>query len=316
MTTFLIALGTVGVLLLIAAPGFLLIRRKMVSEDCIPGLSKVLMYVSQPCLAVYTFLSADFSVQKLGDIGVFALLTIAIHALVLGGSFLLLNRRSAEQVIYRILTIGSTFGNCAFFGIPVIEALIPDVASEVILFTTVYSVIMNVLGWTVGSAIITRDRKYISLRQIFINPSMLGTLVALLLFVLHVPLAEKLPNLFSMLTIVARMATPISMLVMGMRLGTMDLRKLFTDYRIYLTIAVKQILMPLAALLLVAFLPVDLALRQTFFIICACPVASIVLNFPEILGKGQKEAANLVLLGTILSILTLPLMMLLFPLIR
>ena len=43
------------------------------------------------------------------------------------------------------------------------------------------------------------------------------------------------------------------------------------------------------------------------------PVASVVLNFAEIAGEGQKKAASLVLLGTILSIVTLPLMMLLLP---
>ena len=201
------------------------------------------------------------------------------------------------------------------FGIPVIEALIPDVASEVILFTTVYSLIMNVLGWTVGSAIITRDRRYITLRKIFVNPAMIGTLVALLLYVLRLPVAEKLPRLFSMITTTARMATPLSMLVMGMRLGTMKLGRLFSEPRIYVSVAVKQLVMPLCALLLVLFLPIDLPLRQTFFIICACPAASIVLNFSEILGRGQKEAANAVLLSTILSILTLPVMMLFFPLI-
>jgi len=42
--------------------------------------------------------------------------------------------------------------------------------------------------------------------------------------------------------------------------------------------------------------------------LAATPVASITLNFAEMLGKGQKTAANLVLLGTILSLLTLPLM--------
>jgi predicted permease len=42
----------------------------------------------------------------------------------------------------------------------------------------------------------------------------------------------------------------------------------------------------------------------------ACPVASVVLNFSEMLGQGQKTAANLVLLGTGLSAITIPLMVL------
>jgi predicted permease len=106
------------------------------------------------------------------------------------------------------------------------------------------------------------------------------------------------------------------MIVMGMRLATMKVSEMFSDYRLYLTVAVKQLLMPLIAFAIVYFLrEVDTGLRAAFYITCSCPVASIVLNYSEIVGEGQKSAANLVLLSTALSIATLPLMMLLLPLI-
>jgi len=44
---------------------------------------------------------------------------------------------------------------------------------------------------------------------------------------------------------------------------------------------------------------------------CACPVASVVQNFAELLGEGQDIAANTVLLGSICSIATLPVLALL-----
>ena len=52
-------------------------------------------------------------------------------------------------------------------------------------------------------------------------------------------------------------------------------------------------------------------IRTTTFILCACPVASIVLNFAEMLGDGQEHAADLFLLGTLGSIVTMPLILLL-----
>ena len=104
-----------------------------------------------------------------------------------------------------------------------------------------------------------------------------------------------------------------------MRLATMDIKSMFTDIRIYLTVAVKQLLMPLIAfgtvMLLLVTTSVDVSLLRVFFITCSCPAASIVLNFAEIVGEGQKNAANLVLISTLLSIVTLPVMMLLLPLI-
>lgn len=315
MSVFLIALLAVGVLLLSAVPGFLLMKKKMLSEDCIPGFSKVLLFVCQPCLAVYTFSTVPFSTQMLINIGIFAILMIFIHALMLGGAYLVL-RKKAEKAIYRIITIGTTFGNCAFFGIPIIEALLPVEASGLIVYTTVYAVVMNVLGWTVGSAIIAHDIKYMSVKKVFVNPAMIGVAAALLIYVSGIDFPTELDNMISS---AARMATPLSMIVMGMRLATMDIKSMFTDVKIYLTVAVKQLLMPLIAfgtvMLLIALTDIDRSVLKVFFITCSCPAASIVLNFAEIVGEGQKSAANLVLVSTLLSILTLPLMMLLLPII-
>lgn len=316
MDTFLVALCAVGVLLISAVPGYILVKRKMLSEECIPGFSKILLFVCQPCLAVYSFSTLEFSLENLKNIGIFALLIVAVHAIMLGGAYLILKRKSAEPV-YRIMTIATTFGNCAFFGIPVIEAMMPAEAPTLIVYTTVYAVVMNVLGWTVGSAIISHNTKYISVKKIFLNPAMIGFAVALLLYVLRFRFDGAFgAQLGSMITATARMATPLSMVVMGMRLATMKLSEMFTDWRIYLTLAVKQLIMPLVGFALVFFLKdLDLNLRRTFYITCACPVASIVMNFSEIVGEGQDSAAKLVLIGTILSIGTLPLMMLLLPLI-
>ena len=312
-TIFLTAFITVLILLAVACGGYALQRSGMLSESCIPGFSKVLLYVCQPCLAVYTFSGVEFSLEAVKELLIFAAFIIALFIIILGGAYLVLHKKCV-QPIYRILTIGTTFSNCAFFGIPIIEALLPEIASELLIFTTVFGLIMNVLGWTVGSAIIARDIRYMSVKKIFLNPATIGTFIATVIFVFGIPLA---PELSGIIETTGKMCTPLSMLIIGMRLATVDFRKMFTDVRIYLTIAVKQLLMPLVAFLLVfAFTSVDLGLRQTFFITCACPVASVVLNFAELVGDGQKEAANLVLLSTILSVLTLPLMMLLLPFIR
>lgn len=312
MSLFLITLIAVAVLLLVAVPGYVLVKRKMISEDCISGFSKVLLYVCQPCLAVYTFMDLPLSRENLINVGIFAALSVLVHAIMLGVSFLVLFKKS-KQPIYRIITLATTFANCAFFGIPIIEALMPEAAPSLIVYTTVYAVVMNLIGWTVGSAIISHDRKYITVKQIFLNPTMLGIVLALIVYLFDINFPDTVS---SVIQCTARMATPLSMIIMGMRLATMKLRDMFVDYRIYLTVAVKQFIMPLMAFgVVMLFDGVSVDLRKTLFIICACPIASVVLNFSEIIGEGQKSAANLVLVSTILSIATLPLMMLLLPLI-
>ena len=307
MSTFLITLFAVAVLLLTAVPGFILQKKKIVSEKCMSDMSKVLLYACQPCLAIYTFESAEFSVDKLRQMGIFVLLAIAIHAIMLGGSVLVLRRRFSDAA-YRVMCIGTTFTNCAFFGIPIIEALLPEAAADLVIFTTVYALVMNILGWTVGSTIISGDSKYTSLKKILVNPATIGTLSAFLIFVLPISLPTQL---MSMIIIIGRMTTPISMFIMGMRLATANLKEIFGSFKPYLTSVVKLTLMPTIAFLMLLPLPLPTEVKQTFYIICASPSASIVLNFSELVGRGQKDAAATVLLSTMISILTLPMMLLL-----
>lgn len=317
MDVLLISLVAVAVLLLSAVPGYILIRRRMLSEECIPGLSKILLYVSNPCLVIYTFSVTSFSTEKLIDIGIFALICLLINGIMLGGSYLVFRKKSTNP-IYRIMTVATTFANCTFFGIPIIEALFPAEASELIVYSTVYAQVMNIYGWTIGTAIISHDRKYISLKKILISPVTIGLAVALIIYICRIPLTFTLPGavgeftMFSdMITLMGRMATPISMLIMGMRLATMDIIGMFKNYRVYITVAVKQLLMPLVSLAVLFFLPIDPTVKSTFYIISACPVASVVLNYSEMVGAGQREAASMVLVGTLLSIVTLPVMSLL-----
>ncbi len=309
MKTFLVALGAVAVLLAVAVPGYVLKKKKMVSEETMPALSKILLFVCQPCLSIYTFKNATFSVEMLGNIGIFALFALLVQILMLGIAYLLFRKRM-KNPLYRIMTIACALANCAFFGIPILEALYPETASGLLIYTSVYAIIMNVIGWTLGAAIISQNLKYISAKKIFINPAMISLFLAIPFFVFEIPLPESLD---SMISLIGRMATPISMLIMGMRLATMDFKQMFTTKQIYISLAMKQILMPLLCLLLVAFLPLDGALKAVLYIICCCPSASVVLNFSEILGEGQREAAAAVLLSTMLSIATLPLMVLLIP---
>ncbi len=317
MNIFLISLFAVAVLLAAAVPGYILMKRRMLSEECIPGFSKLLVYVVQPTLVVYTFASTSFSLEKLQSIGIFALLCLFINGVVLGGAYLIFRRKS-EDPLYRIMTVASTFANCAFFGIPIIEALFGAESSELLIYTTVYAQVMNLIGWTAGSAIISRDTRYISVKKIFLNPASISMVVAIAVFFIDSPFVFNIPGtevqftvLDSMITVLGRMATPLSMIIMGMRLATMDLKRMLTEARVYLTIGIKQIVMPLVAFAVIFLLPIDSTVKQVFYILCACPVASVVLNYSEVVGAGQREAASMVLLGTILSIITLPLMSLL-----
>lgn len=303
---FLIALSTVLVMLFYALPGFLMVKTKLVPSDSISGFAKLLMYVCQPALIIYSFIQVEFSVGLLRDmLVVFGFVLIVLVVVILTARFVL--RKKVEDVKYRIYILSLCFSNCAFMGVPILEAVLPEYP-QAVAFSAMFSLVMNILGWTLGSAIITNDRKYMSVKKIVLNPAVLSLVVAVPLFLTGV----KLPAVISdMITLLGRMTTPLCMIIMGMRLAKASIRSVFAKPVQYLICFAKQMVLPALVLLLLLPLPVDYNLKVSVYIMFACPVASVVLNFAEMLGEGQEYAANFVLLSTGLSALTIPLMVLL-----
>lgn len=166
---------------------------------------------------------------------------------------------------------------------------------------------MSLLGWTVASAVIAHDRKYMSIKKIAFNPAVLIMAVALPLFILDIKMPSELYNAVS---IVGKMTTPLCMIILGVRLGSMRFKAIFSGKMQYLIVLVKQMIFPLIALGASYIFPFEEYVRQTIFILACCPVASVVLNFAELLGEGQEEGANMVLLGTMMCIITMPVMLL------
>lgn len=312
LTTLTVTLFATVALLLIIVPGFIIGKTKLVSERATVDLTKILLFICSPCMFFMTFQKLERDLSLLLDLLIFALLVLLINAILLGSAYLFLFKRQKEPV-YRIITIATGLANCAFFGIPIIEALYEN-ADTLIIYTSVWGITMNILGWTVVSAIIAHDPKYMSAKKILLNPATLGGLVGLVFFLLSINVGELFPSLWSMIELLGRASSPLSMLIVGLRLSGVRLRELVDDWRIYATIAVKQLAMPLIAFAVVFFLPLAPEVKQVFVLLSACPVAAIVQSFSEMLGKGEREAAKLVLLGTILSVVTLPVASLLLPL--
>ena len=303
---FTITLTAVAVMLIYAVPGFLLVKTRMIKQEAIAAFATVLMYVCQPCLTVYSFQKVDFSMKLVGQLLIFFVIALAIQSVMLGGFFLVF-RKKYEDIRYRVYTLATTLGNCTFMGVPLLEALFPD-NPETVVFSLAFFLAMSILSWTAASYIITQDRRYISIRKLVLNPAVLSMAVAIPIFVSGLRFPEQFEN---MITLLGRMTTPLCMLVLGMRLATVQIKPIFTSGLQYFVIAIKQLAMPLIAYAVLSLFSLDPIMKQTLFILTATPVASIVLNFAEMLGQGQKTAANVVLLGTLLSVLTIPIMSLL-----
>ena len=298
---FATTLSCVAIMLLYSVPGFLVVKTKLVRPEAIPGFATVLMYVCQPALTIYSFEKVEFSREVALNCLLFCGIVLLILGLALAAAYAVFHKRFADEK-YRIFTMATTFCNCTFMGVPLLEALFPE-NPEVVMYSISFFLAMSILAWTVGSYIISGDRSYISAKKLFVNPAMISIYVAIPIWIAGITFPTLLNDFF---TLLGRMTTPMCMLVLGMRLATVRFSGIFTNPLQYLAVGINQLVLPLVTYAVLYFIPMDTLMKQCLVILVATPVASVVLNFSEMLGKGQETAANCVLLGTLCSILTVP----------
>ena len=298
--SFFITLSAVATMLLYAIPAYALCKSKVIKAEHIPVLASILIYLCTPAIIIDSFQKLTFSKEIVLDLAIYLILSFLIQLVMMGGVWLIV--RKSRNRHSRIAAIAAALGNCGFLGLPLIKALLPA-NPEAVIYSAIFSIGMNTIALTFGSLIISGDKKYIKVKKIFLNPAMIGTYAGVALFIFGI----KLPNILgNALGAVVALSTPVCMFVLGMRLSTVQFYRIFTNFSVYLAVFAKQIVMPLIALAITLMLPLDPIMETAFIIISSCPVAAVVLNLSELLGDGQKYAADCVLLGTLLSILTIP----------
>lgn len=309
---FTVALSNVLITLLYAVPAFILCKIKKAAANHLPTLSAVLVYICSPCMIVSAFLGMDFSLKGLGEMGLFFVASLVLQILFMLILWLIF-RKKYEESKYRVLTIGAVMGNVGFFGLPIVRALFPN-NPEAVCYSVMYVVSMNVLVFTVGVFCLTRNKKYMSVKQALLNPSTVSAVLAIPLYIFGVGTrfsGTKLHLLFDAVDLLGKATTPLCMIILGIRLATVRFRSLFTRPVVYLTCACKLLLFPLFCYLAVVFLPLPVSFKASMLILSAAPCASVILNMAEMHESETELAANVVLLSTTLCFLTIPLLSLL-----
>ena len=300
---FLLTLVRVGTMILFAVPGFILIKTRALNESAIKPFSKLLLYVCSPCLSFYSFSKAEYS-PELNRMVVISFIGMLILSFAfLAATHLLLKKRFSD-VRWRIFTVSLVCGNVGFFGIPLLEGLLPD-HPDVLLFAEVMTLVLNFVAWTYGLFIITLDKKFIKPLSILAIPNFWAVIIVYPMFLSGVSLPAEISDIIVQ---IGKMSTPLCMIILGMRLANVPVREMVTDWRALVGSVLKMTAFPLAALAVTLILPVDGYVRAALFILACCPCASTVLNLSEIHGTGQKSAANTLLISTIISIVIMPLM--------
>ncbi len=303
---FFMVLKTVAIMFFFICCGFSLVRTKKADSSHAKGLSAILVYLLAPCLMISSFQKMNYTPENFKKTMIFFISSLLVQALFFGVLYIFI-RKKYEVAKYRVMAVAATLGNVGFFGLPIITSVFPN-ESVVACYSTAYVASMNLLCFTIGIFLISNDKKFISFKGAFFNPTTLSFIVAVTLYVLQIKFPETIGDMVNLL---GRMTTPICMIIVGFRLASMNLKDVFRAKFAYVASLLKLIIFPLFAYICVVFLPfVDNVFKLSMFILSCAPTGVVVLSLAELHECEQKTTANAVLLTTLLSLITIPLLLL------
>lgn len=303
-------LTIIATLFLLMACGFFARKKGIIDDVASKRLSTLIIKIGQPMMIISALTEAEFSYENLGDGFLYIGIGIIFHA-VMGGLAFILCKGFKDLDERKITEFSLMFVNGGFIGFPILEALF---GAKGLFLAAFFNISFHLFIWSWGVAILARKRSDIKLtvRKIFINLGSIPCLIGVLIYMLVIPFPSfVLPAFLSKFFLyLSNLCTPISVLITGALLATRTPKQILGSGKIYYFSAMKLLVLPLIVCVICKLigLPQDMTLFVT--VEAALPAASSITMFSEIYGLNSGYASQTVGTSSLLSVGTLPLVLL------
>ena len=289
--------------------GYLIVKTGLVRDDDSKVLSKIILYLIVPCVIINAF-QVDYTTDTVKG------LLIAFAASVMTQVVLLIVISAAGKLLHlNEVEIASVYySNSGNLIVPIVTFIL---GQEWVLYGCVFMSVQLVFLWTHCKKIISREASY-DWKKIILNINMISIFIGVVLFFTKICLPEIIGNT---LASVGTMIGPASMIVTGMLFAGMNLKQIFANKRVYFITFLRLIAVPLIALVLIklsnlaSFSADGNKIMLIVFLAIITPSASTVTQMCQVYGNDSRYASAINVMTTLLSIITMPVMVMLFQMI-
>lgn len=308
MNYAIITAGQIIAMLLIMLCGCVLYKKGLITKEGNQSSNNILLYLVNP-VVVFNAFQRDFDPELLKNLGMSALLSVLAIVISIGAARLLFAGKGQDGKRTALEKFSCIYTNCIFFGIPLVSSLLGD---EGVIYMSVYSIAFNLLVWTHGLALVTGKADKESLKELLRTPLLPAVAAGFLLFVLGVRLPLPLQK---GLDFIGSLNTPLAMLVAGVSIAQSEFISMFKQKRIYYTAAVGLFVIPLLVTGIFSLLPGYDVVKMAVLIATACPAGAMGTMLALRFGGDFKYYAQIFAMTTLLSVVTLPVMVMLMQII-
>lgn len=284
------------VMFLFIGLGVFIGKKKLFSETTIKELGDFLFKFIAP-INVVNSLMIGYSDERAKQLLISLLVSIVVYVLSIVVSSFVLNYKK-----YPVEHYSAIISNCGFMCLPIVLYVCGNDAG---IYATPFIACNICLQMTYGNFIMSGDKNEIKLKSILTNTSVIGVIVGFIYFFARIPVIGPLKTCCSSLS---ALVAPFSCILIGINLANTNLIACLKDKMGFVAILLRQIVMPLIAVILMYFIDNDMyVMKLALVIVVAAPVASGTSVFARKYNQDYEMASRLVCVSTLLTIITIPL---------
>lgn len=287
--------NNVLILFVFTIAGYVLSKTKLCDSSNGKLLSSFLVYIFFPC-KIFKTLANNLTVEYLSEKYTFIIASFCMLMLIVALAYTLPRFLSKDSYQRKIMSYSLVVPNFGYLGYALISAAFGE---KQLLSTIIYALPVTMFTYTVGFSMLTKVKITPKglIKPVFIA-IILGGTVGLS--------GLKLPAVLnSFLDTAAGCMGPVSMLLLGLVLSEFPLKEIINDYRVYIIVALRLVIIPVCAtLILKHFCSPDIVIAALGVYAMPCGMNSVV--FPRLVDEDCKLGAGLACVSTILCCITIP----------
>ena len=286
--------------------GFLLVKSHTLTTDDSKIISMIVLFVASPC-AILTSFAIEFTPDKLIGLGLSFLGALIVHLIYIPLTQFL-GKIFGLAPIEKATVIYSNSGNLI---IPLVGAIL---GNEWVLYTSGYMVIQTILLWTHAKSLVCNERNY-DLKKIILNINVIAIILGICMFLFQIKPPALILSTFST---VGGMLGPLAMIVIGMLIGEMNFKNIFSEKRTYLIALMRLIIYPIIIIAVFKLSGLTMLTNdasQIFLITilaASAPAAATITQFAQLYNKHPGYASVMNIMTVIFSAVTMPLMVIIY----
>ncbi|MCQ2379814.1 MAG: AEC family transporter [Victivallaceae bacterium] len=286
--------------------GAFAVWRKMIPSESIGGWSDFTISVLQPCLIFYiirTNCSADelTTIWQLPAIGFGITAVNAAIGWPLTMLFFAHDTRERQATARHMLTTN----NFLYLPLIIVGSLWHDRAVYLLLLMHVGSV----LGlWTIGIAVMSASDWRQLIRKI-LSPNFIAVIVALIFVKLDIGFPDRVMEAIGGL---GEMSVTLALILIGASIFNAS-KRLFADLgKCFVLVSARDVVIPLVTIALIMLLPISPEFRRIAVVVAAMPASCLSVLIMHKYGGSPDLAGQVVVFSHVVSLITVPLIILPF----